>query len=484
MSDNKLNVLSRAASLINRSRLSPNYNFGGEREYNEVFGYPEDPTVADYRARYERQDIARTIVDEPATTTWRAKPNVDDDGDAENVTPFEDQVETLFDEKDLLHYFERADKLAGLGRFGILFLGYADGEDDLSQPPNESALSGPEDLQYLAPFAEDCVDDIELVTDPTDERYNLPRTYDIEFGGTTENATVSATSRTETVHWKRVIHIADGLAENEIFGTPRLEAVLNRLIDLEKVVGASSELTYRGADYGLHANIDPDAAGSLNSDDLDQLEDELAAYLHDLQPMIRTQGVDLERLGGESVDPTGLVDVLLKLISGRAGIPQRILVGSERGELASSQDRATWLGRISERQQHFAEPRLLRETLDRLRAVGILDDPQGGAYTVEWGDLFELNELEQAELLERRANAIKALAPGGETERLASPGELREQLDWDPEIGSEVDGETTVTEEPDDVPEDDDDVEDQFEDGFGDGLVGVDPGVASLDGDD
>ena len=48
--------------------------------------------------------------------------------------------------------------------------------------------------------------------------------------------------------------------------------------------------------------------------------------------------MDVHELGGELQDPTGAIDNILKLISAGTGIPLRKLTGSERGELASTQD--------------------------------------------------------------------------------------------------------------------------------------------------
>ena len=51
--------------------------------------------------------------------------------------------------------------------------------------------------------------------------------------------------------------------------------------------------------------------------------------------VIRTQGMELNTLGGAVANPQGPLDVIIKLVSVASGIPIRILTGSERGELAS-----------------------------------------------------------------------------------------------------------------------------------------------------
>jgi len=430
-------------------------DYDGQRDYYDVLGYPEDPQAVDYLARYLRQDIARTIVDAPANTSWRNRPEITDDGenDEESETAFEAAVTRLFDEHRLLHYLERTDKVAGIGRFGLLFLGVADGdENDMSDPVDEQSFTDLDDLAYLSVFGEHRVNDIDLVTDPANPRYGLPKYYRIEFSQEHGH-------QSRRVHWSRVVHVAEDLLEDEIHGRPRLEGVLNRLHDLEKVIGGSSEMTWRGADRKFVLDADPDMGQITDSD---ELKGEVEEMIHGLRPVAYTRGMDLQSIEGDTVDPSGIVDELLKLIAGETGIPQRILTGSERGELASTQDRATFYGRMGERQQHFCEPQMLRPILDRLIDCGILPDPQDAEYEVEWPALFELSDLEQAELQNKQAQALKQAAPSGDPGQLGTIEEIREQvLDWSPEMGSETDVEPDELQEPE---EEEDETRDVFDD--------------------
>ena len=468
--------------------------YGGDRDLYDVLGYDRDPDPKDYYAKYLRNDIARTVVQAPASTAWRVRPNVVDDANEgtedEDTTAFEQAVEFLFDEFQLLHYLERWDVATGLGEYGVLFLGLReDGDDlpDLSDPvggddPNDASSvdlgevdpdGRGEDAQggfaYLSVFTQAHVEDIDVVQEPAHPRYGLPHRYQLEFE-------TGDSSRTEWVHHSRVLHAAEDLLENEVFGTPRMKPVYNRIMDLEKVVGGSAEMFWRGARRELHLNY----TGDGSPQDKEDLQEQAEEYTHNLRNVLRTSNVEAEDLGGEDVDPSGLVEQLLKLIAGETGIPVRILTGSERGELASTQDRATWLGRVGERQEQFCAPMLLRPLLDRLLDLGVLPEPQGGTYSVEWPDLFELNELEQAELRKTNAQALKE-ATGGSPFEVADPPEVREGvLGWDPERG----GETTLDQTPQDrereVEDEQDpaDVDEDALDEFGDILDDVPDGTA------
>lgn len=439
----------RTGGSLDRKNLSHalGETYGGDRQRYETLGYEKNPTVEDYWRRFSRQDVARTIVSEPPKQTWKEQPNVTDDENDENQTTFEEEVnETLFDDMGAIRDLRRADVLAGIGRYGIVLIGFDDVTDEsqLAQPVDEAQINGLEDVNYLQPFSEEAVrGEPNLGDDPTDERYRKPETYEIEF---------EEKRGPVDVHWSRVIHVAEQALDNEVFGTPRLQPVLNRLDDLAKVMGGAAETFWRAAAFRLIANLDSEAANKLSESKLDDLRDDMSDFVHGQDPMLRTIDTDVEMLGVEDVDPSPVIDEILKLISGETGIPKRILTGSEQGELASTQDRATFMSRISERQENFAEPEILRPLLDRLIEFGALPDPIDDSYEIEWPSLFELNEVEAAEVELKKAKAVKQAAGAGSLDRYATTGERRAYIHgWGPEVGSEVDldpGEAT-----EDLPE-------------------------------
>ena len=99
--------------------------------------------------------------------------------------------------------------------------------------------------------------------------------------------------------------------------------------------------------------------------------------------------------------PKEQIEAHLQLIAAGAGIPQRILYGSERGELASTQDQTDWETTITSRQQNVMTPLFVRQTIDRLIAIGVLPVPQGGEYEVVWPPSRSTNPIRQAEIAER-----------------------------------------------------------------------------------
>ena len=125
------------------------------------------------------------------------------------------------------------------------------------------------------------------------------------------------------------------------------------------------------------------------------------------------KGVSLDALAQQVSDPRNHVDVQLQMISAVTGIPRRILTGSERGELASTEDRNTWLSMIQERREEYAEPVILRPFIDKCIEFGVLAKPKTD-YTVQWTDLWAASEKELADIGQIRATALKdyLMVPG------------------------------------------------------------------------
>jgi hypothetical protein len=137
-------------------------------------------------------------------------------------------------------------------------------------------------------------------------------------------------------------------------------------------------------------------------------------YEHNLRRILELQGGKLESLAQQVADPQGHIDTQIQLISAETGIPKRILTGSERGELASSQDNEGWQSHIQGRREEFADPCIIRPFVNRLIGWKILPEAGPDGYSIRWLDLFAMSEKEKVEIGVRRTEAIAKYA--------ASPG--------------------------------------------------------------
>ncbi|MBA7624283.1 hypothetical protein ES703_31690 [subsurface metagenome] len=391
----EMNML--ASTIVDRSRLAAfvGQSFGGDRKLYTEVGYPISLKYQNFEARWRRQDVAKRIINAYPDATWGNPPEVYETEGTTDETEFEKAWKTLLDNHRVWHYFQRADRLAGVYQYGVLLIGFKDGGElrDLVGTANE--------LLYLQSYSQNKVDIDSKVKDSQDPRFGQPDIYNVTTDSDNSMLPVK-------VHWSRIIHIADDCDESDLLGTPRLEAVYNRLQDLETTVAGASEMFWKGGFPGWLFNVPSDV--TLTTDQKDDMETEMTNYMHKLKRYLRLQGVDVKEMKQQLANPKGLVDVLLMLISGATGIPVRILTGSERGELASGQDENNWNSRVNERRRNFAEPSILRPFIDRLIMVGVLPKPKEGKYFVKWPSVSILSDKEQANIGLQKARAIKEYA--------------------------------------------------------------------------
>ncbi len=406
MAEGRNNQLKTLSTLVARSMLATKlgFQYGGERDVYRTLGYKNTLTFDDYYSYYRRLDIAKAIIDRPVEATWRGEFGIVEADDRD--TPLELAWAELDNRLGLKSHFVRLDKLACLGNYGVLFLGFDD-VNNREQLRNPVMPSKNRKLLYIKPLAQRNAEIETWETDTTSERYGLPKLYRISI-------TEPGGSITElSVHYSRVIHVTRELLESECEGVPVLEACFNRLMDLEKLLGGSAEMFWRGGRPGYHGKVGEGA--QLSEEEEEELIAQLDEYEHNLRRFLLTQNIDLQTLASQVADPTAHVDIQIQMISAVTGIPKRILTGSERGELASTEDRKNWLDLIKTRREEYAEARIVRPFVDRLIEVGVFPKPDE-SYSVYWEDLYAQSDKDKAEIGKIRSDALKnyASAPGAQ----------------------------------------------------------------------
>lgn len=411
--------------LVSRAALAEKMgkSFDGKRDLYDSFGYSRNPNYDVYFGFYDRDGIATRVVDSIPDETWRERPFFLDDGqeadDAEdNPSELQQEFSSLAKRLDLWSAFNDADAACGYSRFALIFLGLP---GRLEEPAKKS-----DSLAYVSVHDEgtSSIDATDVEKDPESERFGLPNFYQVAIGDKD-----LGTQETVRVHYSRVVHIKDGKSRSRIYGVPRLKKILNRLYDIEKVVGGSSEafwlLIYRGMALTAQEGFSMPA---VDSPEYKAMQDEIEEYMHGLRRYMRLRGVNVEDLGGNPVDGQTQFNLLVDYIAGAMQIPKRILLGSEMGQLASSQDDKNFADFIKTRQVNFAEPKVLRPFIDRLMELGIL--PESEDYRVEWPSLFTMNEAEKASIASTVAGALST-ASGGAPETIMPPDEFAKRyLDY------------------------------------------------------
>lgn len=424
--------------------------FNGLRDLWATLGYRSGKISVDtYLSFYERGDIAAQIVDLPATTTWQFPPELRlEDDDSEGTSLIED-VKELDDRVGLWSKMTQVDRLSGIGRFGVLLLGLrGDAGMKLSEPVEN--LKDLSDVIFLKAFHEGLVDIDKWVTNEFDPRFGLPETYKIRFTRGDSQGTSD-----KVVHWSRIIHVAENLVDDETFGTPRLQRVLNKLDDLNKLVGSAAEIFWLAVGGILHADLDPEV--EIEPEDMEDFEKDIIEAMQGMRRLIQTRGMTLSRLASSGkVDPAPTYEAIVQLISATARIPERVLFGSERGQLASTQDQRQWNSSVRIRQTNYATPVLVRAFLNRMELLGAIKIPKG--LEIFWPPLDSPTEKELAEIAELKGKAATALAPGNQGDLLIRPWEAREMLGLTPIPEEAPEGAAEAFGELPDPPVDENDV--------------------------
>lgn len=411
--------------------------FGGRRDMFNVLGYPTEISVEKYRWRYERGDIAAAIIDAYPEDTWRGDGEVVENDDPTVITEFEKTFAALNKRLCIWQIFQQADILAQLGRYSIIVIG-APGDSN-TPLPNITA----DEVFYLIAYGEDSASftETDLEKDTKNPRFGLPNFYQITSSGTTARSSI-----TSKFHYTRIIHVVDNRLDHRLLGIPRLKKVWNRLEDLDKIMGGGSEAFWQRANKGTIFNIDPDVLvgdpeeGETEPQAIRDMKEQVEEFGHGTRRTLTLRGVEAQDLGAEVADFASPVASIVSIVSGAERIPQRLLLGSERGELASTQDRQNWSDRIKSRRSRFADPVVVRPFVDRLIEAGALPAVQD--YHTVWPDVFELSETEkmtlasQAASLNTRAGDVVVL-----------PEEIRERYLGLPAFTAEQEGEIEAEKE-------------------------------------
>jgi hypothetical protein len=466
-----------------RKLLDPKRDYASE--CGHVSGYIDPHS---YQELYDFEALANRVVEVLPRESWQVQPSVYEI-EGPRRTMFEDAWDAIgrglrgggwHQEEEgsaVWEYMLRADILSGIGSYGIILLGLNDGrplhepvrgwgernslpstreqigEDGNGRPkfqwnrPNlnrrhpiwklirnqaEFREQPSLKLRYMRCFPESLAQVVQFESNPSSPRFGHPIMYMVTFNDPYEqHGGIGVPLATRNVHWTRVIHVADNLGSSEVFGIPRMRAVMRRLQDLVKLYGGSAEMFWRGAFPGLSVETHPQLGGQVKMD-VPKIRGMLEDYQATLQRFLILSGMSAKTLAPQITDPTAQINVQVEAICIKLGIPIRIFKGSERGELASSQDDAAWNDRLKGRQKTYITPRIIAPFVDRLIALGVLPKPnaprpaprqavqgRGGftlrsrtGFSVWWPDLTSQTDQEKAQVALTRTQSMVAFQSG------------------------------------------------------------------------
>ncbi len=406
------------------------------RNLDDECGYPRDGTITleDYQRQYRRNPIAKKVVDLLPDHSWQVYPAIFEDKASENDTPFEEAVKELGNKltgeswyqdsegDPVWEYLNRVDRISGIGHYGTLLIGVSgeDGQDLSKRLEFRPDSSASRELIYLRAFPEYLSPITAYEKDSSNTRFHLPTKYSMSFDDTENfsHGTTPVGAGQVEVDWTRVVHITDQIMSNEVLATPRMLSVFNRLLDLDKVYGGSAEMYWKGAFPGISFETIPQLGADVEVDTGD-IQSMMEKYQNGLQRYLLTTGMHANSLAPQVVDPSPLINAHLEAICVDQSCPKRIFMGSERGQLASGQDRYQWDNVVASRRNNYVTPKIIVPTTNRFIQLGILPQPKG--FSVSWPEIETLSELEKADVAIKLTQAIVAYVTGGGVQVIPLP---------------------------------------------------------------
>jgi len=425
--------------------LDPRRDIAGECGYIHT----DQLTAEKYRDYYDRDPIAARVVEIFPEECWGLVPTIEETPE-ESKSEFEKAWETLStnlrgkswfkgnEGNPIWEHLQLADKLSGVGHFGVLLLGVDDGKplnepidgfenvdpeqeylnsgqsrvtDIVSSPgPTQEVPKQTRTLIYLRAFDESSIEIERFDTDMNSPRYGAPLSYSITMNDIQTSSAVGtgADVTTSTVHWSRIIHIADNIRSSEIFGTPRMQVVVNRLMDLYKAYGGGAEGLWQAASPILTFSTEKGV-----KIDQDSVRNAVGNLHNSLQKYLSLSGMNIDTLAPNVSDPTSLVNTLIEAICIFLGCPKRIFMGTERGELSSAQDKSAWDERLIARRNKQITPKIIIPFIDRLIQIGVLPEPGDKGYQVTWPDLDDRSKQEKVNYANSITDAMVKYISGG-----------------------------------------------------------------------
>lgn len=477
---------------LGRSALSERLG-DPRRDLDDECGYPTgaiDPEH--YRRLWERDPVANRAIrclpeetfsiapqiyeDESieTSTEWESAWNLfgrDLGGEKSHISPEEWECHPVIDEFALL------DVLSGVGSYGVMLIGTDDGRD-LSQPvegvveensvpmDNADFKSLPKNdrgemilparpetravyrltnnvkansrrLLFLHSLPESFCPITSWEINPTSPRHGLPLTYNVTVNDPGSNRWgVGPPLGSWNVHWTRVLHVLDNPEHSKVFGAPRCRPILNRIHDLQKVYGAGGEGYWRGGFPGISYETHPQLGGDVNVNRR-ATRDELENYMNGLQRYLVGVGMTAKTLAPNVSSPKDFVAAAIEAICVALDIPMRIFLGSERGELASSQDDRRWKRKLRKRRTRHVSPRILYPGISRFVNLGLLPVPAKG-FKVWWADDDSQTEPEKADVALKKTQAVVAYVAGQGDSLIAPTDYLSRVLGMDEAEAEEV----------------------------------------------
>lgn len=429
-----MNNVVRLANYAQRSLSSmfPRFYAGTntKHDYAKDFGYPDELTFTQLHRMYCRNGVAAAGVDKTIRKTWQDNPFLleqERDGSQKGTakeTKVESEIRQRFDDLRLWARLAEADKRSMVGRYAGVILRFADGQP-FNQPVG-TVPGGLDGLVEVIPAWEGQLTVSQWDEDERSETFGQPKMFQFNEAAVGD----AKQPRNVVIHPDRVLVWS---TDGTVNGSSALEAGYNALVDIEKVRGAGGEGFWKNAKSAPVLEMDKDAkpgemakAMGVSVEDLaDKMNDQVADYNAGFDQLLMLMGMTAKTMSVTLPSPEHFHAVPLLEFAASLGIPVKILVGSQTGERASTEDAEEWAQTCMGRRSNQTIPTIMA-LVKLLERVGILPEKD---WYLDWQDLTEASMSEKIDRADKMAGVNQKM---GGTTYVFTDDEIRGAVGYEP----------------------------------------------------
>lgn len=395
------------------------------------FGYPVTLDFATLHGMYSRNGLAAAGVNKTVQKTWEEMPFLlekERDGSQKGTskeTKLESEIRRRFADLRLWSRLAEADKQSMVGAFSAVILRFADGK--AFSEPVDRVNGGLDGLVELIPAWEGQIEISSWETDEKSEDYGRPKMFQFNEAAVGNQKQ----PRQLLIHPDRVIVWS---ADGTVNCSSALEPGFNDLLTLEKISGAGGEGFWKNAKSAPVLEVDKEAKivemakamGVQPAEVADKMDEQVADWQKGFDQLLMLQGMTAKTLSITLPSPEHFFAIALQSFAASLSIPLKILVGSQTGERASTEDAAEWSKTIKSRRANQTVPSIM-ELVKRLVRVGILPERD---WHLDWTDLTEASMGEKIDRAGKMADINTKLKDSGEWG--FTPEEIRSVAGYEP----------------------------------------------------
>lgn len=402
----------------------PGFFQGAKHNLYFDFGYP---TVVDFGLLYEtytRNSIAKAAVTKTVAKTWETQPLLQerarDAGKPKPETRREALIRQWFDDLRFWQQLMECDRRALVGSYSGVILQLGDGKT--WDKPVDTVPGGLDGLVKVIPAWEGQLSVSQWDEDQTSRTYGEPVMFSFQEAAVGQQQK----PRSVMIHRDRVVIWSD---DGTLNCRSALEAGINDLIDIEKIRGGGAEGFWKNAKSAPILEVDKEAklaemakAMGVKPEELvDKMNDQVQGWQQGFDKVLMVMGMKANSLPVTlPASPEQYFLVAVMCFAASFMIPLKILIGSQSGERASTEDAGEWARTNMSRRTNVVIPAIMA-VIRRLERFNILPERD---WHLDWVDLTAANDDQKADRVTKMttANKTQADATG---ERVYTVDEIR-----------------------------------------------------------